>query len=365
MKGKGLPRDASARAHRKLSYGFQRVPMVSLHGRSICNCGCRGAHTVQRLWEIFATHAQAAALGTWPTKDFHGRPWPADTIREMLAGKPLFKDKAGAMCHVAVVEVSCDMDELPKSFGLPDYRTTHGCLRCFKHRAEFVNFATKGKKRTQGWFERTAATCLIAHRVPRDASEWLQDQICACTKRKHKAGGVVFTNKPGNHILPNVERGDRLEPSLKGYPDILNGQRTSDFAEANRFVHTYKKPKGGLNFICQLFPNPALRWPGVPGLTIDHVLLDSMHFLELGLLGYYQGKIIIEMDKETFFGADEDEKNYTVTSMMKDFYRRHNIPDTERLPAFSFKCVINNNFVKLKAGKAKTSFPFFCRTVVE
>ena len=50
---------------------------------------------------------------------------------------------------------------------------------------------------------------------------------------------------------------------------------------------TYRRRKNGPMYISRLFEVPGIQ-PGVPGLKIDHVLFDSMHTVELGLLEYYK-----------------------------------------------------------------------------
>ena len=71
----------------------------------------------------------------------------------------------------------------------------------------------------------------------------------------------------------------------------------------------YRLPHDGRLFIIRLFTIPGIQ-AGIPGLTIQHFLSDSMHLLELGVLLYLISAIVWELVQAGFFGiyneADTD-----------------------------------------------------------
>ena len=131
----------------------ERIPVTSLHARSRCRCGRRGAHAIQPLMEVIAYHSRCAAAGEWPDVDFYGRGWPEDSIRKMMSdrGRPFFLDKNGAKCFAVICEVALDLDEVPKTLGLPDHRAGYGCFKCFLHISKYNDIGARGKNaRTLG-----------------------------------------------------------------------------------------------------------------------------------------------------------------------------------------------------------------------
>ena len=85
----------------------------------------------------------------------------------------------------------------------------------------------------------------------------------------------------------------------------------------------YRRPKDGLNFISRLFQIPGIQL-GVPGLTLEHFLFDSMHVLELGVLLYLFSAILWGLLEAGFFGpyndGETDRLDEAMTQSAKRFY---------------------------------------------
>lgn len=321
----------------------------------ICKCGCRGSHTVQALWNVLAWQLRIASEGVWPRRDFAGAEWPAESARAVRAGKPLFLDGGGKMCFAAVCEISLDLDEMPKSMGLPDYRSSYGCLNCFKRKSNFDDFTTPAKRRCHRWLVESAQTCLSKYPVVDDDLDVIENN----TESKKRKAGVTFMR--GVPCFPGVRKGDRLEPSLPGCPDVWHRQSVEDFPSRMRSVLIYRRPKNGLLFVCRLFCIPGVQ-PGVPGVTIDHVLLDQMHLLELGVVCYYAGAVVSSLVNQGMFGREDDDIEEGLTDAMKAWYKASGLPDNERLTVFTLGMLKGTDtqlpFLKLKAAKMKSLLPF-------
>ena len=68
---------------------------------------------------------------------------------------------------------------------------------------------------------------------------------------------------------------------------------------------TYRRPKNGPLYICKLLTIPNVQ-QGIPGLTYKHILFDSMHVLESGVLHYWNGLTLYRLVKRHFFGNVDD-----------------------------------------------------------
>ena len=90
-------------------------------------------------------------------------------------------------CRIALVEVAADMDELPKTFGLPDYRSTFGCLACFQASACYHDLNAPFRKRRHQWLLDTAESSFSFHDVADDGVECLKAN---CKARKKKVASL-------------------------------------------------------------------------------------------------------------------------------------------------------------------------------
>ena len=80
------------------------------------------------------------------------------------------------------------------------------------------------QKRTRSWLVTSAETCLLRFNV----SDRDVPTIEGNTSAKNIKAGVVF-DRALPHVFPGLQRGDRLEPASKGYPDFWRGERIQDF----------------------------------------------------------------------------------------------------------------------------------------
>ena len=149
----------------------------------MCRCGCRGAHTLQPLWADIAWMFRVSGLvRRFPRQDSRQTSWPADSVRAELAGLFFFcffifsfyffvffifvfsfffsfslsgQELCGGKAGV-LIEISCDLDEYPKSGGFPHYGMVHGCMKCDVHKDDLGNVGLRAQRRSHEDFVQTA-----------------------------------------------------------------------------------------------------------------------------------------------------------------------------------------------------------------
>ena len=86
-----------------------------------------------------------------------------------MSGMELCKGYAGVL-----VEVCADLDEYPKTAGLPHYGANCGCIRCLKLKGNLDDFAEKATERTHGDFIAEAIAMLRFQVVNAESLEALR-----------------------------------------------------------------------------------------------------------------------------------------------------------------------------------------------
>ena len=67
-----------------------------------------------------------------------------------LSGQELCGGKAGVL-----IEISCDLDEYPKSGGFPHHGMVH-CMKCNVHKNDLGNVGSRAQRRSHDDFVQTA-----------------------------------------------------------------------------------------------------------------------------------------------------------------------------------------------------------------
>ena len=247
------------------------------------------------MWEICAYFFRVCLEGKWPTTDYFGNEWPESSCRAILAGQPLFQYN-GNDYHGVLVEVSCDLDEYSKTLGLPNYRSSYGCVQCFRPKTDLSHFKPPSRKRPHQWFWDSAESSLKYYKV----DDGQVQELLANIKGKKEHGGLMIT-EPLNHLFPGICRNDRIEPTVFGCPDIVHGDKCTDYAPEKRKFLAYRRAKNLLLFYNRLIHIPGV-CEGIPHLKTEMFLFDSMHTLELGCLQNYLGCVIWRLLEQNFFG---------------------------------------------------------------
>ena len=255
---------------------------------------------MQRIWEVAAHYFRVCLDGHWPVNDFSGSVWPVSSVRAKSAGKPLFEYK-GVAYHAVLTEISADLDEYAKTLGLPHYSSSHPCIRCFRALGSLGDMGVQSKKRSQQWVQDSAESNLRFYEVDDRKVRRLLDNV----EGKHQKGGLIVQNSRDlQDIFPGIRNNDRIEPTLNGFPDIVHGEVCSDYPPDRRKILVYRRDPGLLLFFNRLFPMEGV-CEGVPNLSIEYFIFDSMHVIELGILHYLLGYVLCLLIECGFFGKLE------------------------------------------------------------
>ena len=303
-----------------------KIPFGSFHKRLFCRCGCRGAHTFQPLIDVLAWIFRVIAGGRWPSKDYYEKPFPESSWRSMKAGKFLFEGKIGVLS-----EICPDLDEAAKTLGLPDYRSNFGCKECFKRKSELSDLRPC-KRRKHAWLVDSATDGLTLHTCSNELALAMK-QNC---KPQYARAGVCLTCD----LSPALQCNDRLEPACGDLVDFWHDESVEPTNPSKML--TYRRRKNGPMYISRLFEVPGIQ-QGVPGLTKDNVLFDSMHCVELGFVEYYNGKAIQALGRAGMFG-DKREKDEMEETMRNSFSKYHKVGTKTgrvRIPNFDLNVVID------------------------
>ena len=235
---------------------------------------------MQKVLEVAAHYFRICLNGHWPSHDFVGAPYSDGTVRGQMSGRPLFNYKGETFFGV-LTEISADLDEFAKSFGLPHYRAAYPCLRCFCPLSKLDDLARESRKRTHQWVMDSAEGALKFFNV----DDGIVPDVLASVEGKKKRGGLVVTDTTLAGQIPGIRKWDRIEPAPHEFPDIVHGERCQDYDPSKRRMLVYRRDRNLLLFINRLFKLEGVT-PGIPGLKLDHFIFDSMHVLELGVLTY-------------------------------------------------------------------------------
>ena len=115
--------------------------------------------------------------------------------------------------------------------------------------------------------------------------------------------------------------------------DFWHGESVRDAPLSQRKALFFQHPKNGILFISRLIYVPNVQ-PGIPGLILDHFLLDSMHGLEQGVLPNYEGAVLNKLGMGSFFGnpAEEDQLDINMQRSFTSWWESHGMDMNEHKP---------------------------------
>ena len=150
-----------------------------------------------------------------PVRDYCRKAWPADSRRAAVANTELFDGHIGVLS-----EVSGDLDEYPKTTGLPDYRSNCGCLRCFKNKrsADWTDPTKRAPCRKHKWLVDSARSSLAFHSVDTEAMAHVRG---ACRGKKKKGGAGEAGPLTSDIVNIWKDRKDPLIRETDAYPKLI------------------------------------------------------------------------------------------------------------------------------------------------
>ena len=129
LHGDGVPHQKSDTIE-CISWNFPGLPHTDrilcsvLEKTYLCDCGCSGRHTTNKMIEVLCWSFRHLAAGKFPTSRHDGEPWKAEDMgRSQQAGRPL--GARGLLCQVRV-----DWAWYKQIFDFPSWGASEICWRC-------------------------------------------------------------------------------------------------------------------------------------------------------------------------------------------------------------------------------------------
>ena len=312
---------------------------------------------MQMIWDCIAWMCRVLQSGIWPTRDFYQKPFAPGSIRAQEAGTPLFGKVGDTVIRGVLCEISADLDEYAKSVGVNHYAAASPCIHCFRQLQDLDETDAPVRQRNHQWVLDSATAAFEL--VPFDDTQ-LPALKRDCEPRRPKGGVVAKCRIPE---IPEIKRGDRIEPPLPGMVDAWHMQRCVEVEPRHRALLLFRRQPRGWLFFARFFQIASIGQPGVEGLRLEHLLFDSMHVLELGVLAYYMGLVLWKLVLAGFFGKhvekSEDQVDTAMSRAAKAYFKRMNLPSSDQVTYITTDMLgpKERPYLKLKAGKAKRSRP--------
>jgi hypothetical protein len=268
---------------------------VVVRRSQLCRCGCLGWCTLHPIMQFLAWSFTALAKGQWPVARHDGAAFhEAEPARSSRAGQDLPR---GALVHI-----KADWAEFVHTFGLASWSSSlHPCFCCVASKEDmdcvgaFSPISGPFAPKTAATYEAACSSCervvLIAdahtHALVLGALHW--------DKKKGGSRGRALTRDlPGLSLL----LGDRLEPG----PLLWDVGKFEDIPIPSRVA--FWRPS---NATMAMHRNPVLS--GIPGVTVKHIALDTLHCLHLGVFKEFAMAAIwslLNHDVWSVGGPDQD-----------------------------------------------------------
>lgn len=261
--------------------------------RQLCRCGCKTWCSIYTVLEHLKYSIAAASRGVYPLTTHDGSPWEAGSFGARMAGKRM-------KSRFILTQIKSDWAEMVHTFGLPSWSCHHSpCFKCCSLHSQLYKFdgltlqdSPWGDKPTT--YEEECARCEIHVYVSTDA---IRNKMLANLKFDKKRGRV-FTSElviGGTRI----HQWDRLEP-CSSLPDI--GQFESKPVPFwCTLWHRHSDSRGRCtDWVTHR--NPV--FCAETGCSPDHLHLDVMHCLYLGVFSRYCHAVIRTSIADNVFRVD-------------------------------------------------------------
>lgn len=335
-----------------------------LRKRHLCKCGCKHWCSLHGLFQFLNWSLSALASATWPVARHDGESWRAsDTRRESVAGTDM-------NLVAAVIHLKGDWAEFCSSLGFPTWADNRRpCLRCSCHSDTLWDWS---------------GSSLLGLRYP-ETTQTECDKACDACERWVTIGSAAAlqrfvsnlkfdkrkTGSKGRALVASMpeyglESGDRLEP----HPlccDVASVDNISVFPA--RILCWKPSAETVTRHRCPLFNE-------FTGITCEHISVDVMHTLHLGVLQVYCRTLIWRLIAVNAFevqrGVTDDERTQLAVlqlrNMMWNWYREraksHPLENLTRLNDLTVKMIGSRTRPRLKAKAAETwSFLLFSESL--
>lgn len=150
--GDGVPHKAKMRGSVEvMSWNFATQPQWDrflfgcIDKMYLCDCGCKGRHTIDAMLNIFTWSLRCLLLGKWPTHRHDKMPW-----------KPSDKSRSGSVggtelgFHACLLQVRGDWAWMKQIFGFKGWSSHAICWKCLANKGDipYTDFSLEAKWRS-------------------------------------------------------------------------------------------------------------------------------------------------------------------------------------------------------------------------
>ena len=268
---------------------------------------------------MIAWSFNAAASGRYPLKrhdhtDFQD--WRKDLCNQELA-----EGFADALC-----QARADLAELVSAFGFKNWSNKlRPCFECDCSLDDMFNFPDRMDASVWNPIDQESYDVAVRSAIKRVV---VNAEPLGALKEHHKfdrrKGGFVGYALLRNLPIVGLKAGHRL---VEG-GDLSGIHSFKDLEAPAELIFFDCRGEHGLNFVCLLF--------GIEGFGMDILALNAMHILDLGVLQWLLGAILIRLIRNNFAGSidshaeNRHQDNLTLLrTKMKEYYKtRPRMPNT-------------------------------------
>ena len=252
-----------------------------------CKCPCRGRCTLTAVERIISWSARCAAEGRFPQHRHDGSAFRSDH-RQELSGRRLVSERASPQgARFALLEFRADWEQYSFGLGTPWPIQNRFCFLCTCDRDSAWDFdrCDDWHLRTHTEYEAEVGSCLQEIEVTRaDASRILQ-ALKFDYRRDGQHGRVL------SHQLSVHDRRSRCRVVLRKDSRLEVGGAVWDIwldetglGDTNRMVFWKDTPNVPFYYMPPIMT--------VPGVRFEHLTLDILHVLDLGVCAILVGTIV-------------------------------------------------------------------------
>ena len=330
----------------------------------LCKCGCRGWHSLFKIflwlaWSLLTMATGDQPFGTWDQESF------TDAIRLGLVGSQL-------LFRAALCAIKGDWQEFCSTFGFANWKTANPpCYGCWATVQNYLKDATLAPGSETVWNDFTMAdyfeACRMCEIIVHVRDMELLRRIKSSLFYDHRQNGSHGRAMRWGIVGTPIEQGDRLEPT----PDMPNVSTIDSLALAQLPVRLvfWRSNQSRVKHRNPIF-NPDI------GITPVLLGVDQLHALNLGALQKFARELMWIMVWCSIWGnRSGDQQNWIAQSLIvmrselklwEERYRRahpeHKATEIQQITSGHIG-VPRSRYLKLKAAETKFFFWYLHETL--
>ena len=247
-----------------------------------CKCGCKNMCTLGRIQKIIAWSFNVMAKGVHPSMDHMGDPF-RDEIRWAKHGEPLAGGRTAALC-----EMRADLLEFVDACGFRRWDSVENpCFCCTCRRDDCFDFpmsveACTWEPRSSNVYRKMVHDSVVEREVV--TMEQLRE-LCSIMSFDTPHGGLSLAARCESLDLGIGHRLMERGP-VKELTDVTSLELPA------RLSFIVPNAQASPKFVCPMFD--------VIGFDIEHLALDVMHVLDLGVTQFVIGAVFLQLCMNNF-----------------------------------------------------------------